>query len=57
LVANNANSVLKKTNGMTIGFSKYFKQNNLKLQSSFSTLNYGDTTSKIVGSVLIQLVF
>ena len=55
--ANNANSVLRKTNGMTVGFSKYFKQNNLKLQSSFSTINYGDNTSKLVGSVLIQLVF
>ncbi len=55
--ANNTNSVLRKTNGMTVGFSKYFKQNNLKLQSSFSSINYGNNTSKLVGSVLIQLVF
>jgi len=55
--SNNAGSVLKKTNGMTVGFSKYFKQNNLKLQTTFSSINYTDNTSKLMGSVIVQIVF
>lgn len=54
---NNASSVLRKTNGLTVGFSKYFKQNNLKLQTSFSSISYGDNTSKLLGSFIVQLVF
>jgi hypothetical protein len=54
---NNASSVLRKTNGLTVGFSKYFKENNLKLQTSFSSIKYGDKTSKLLGSVIVQLIF
>jgi len=54
---NNTNSVLKKTTEKTVGFSKYFKQNNLKLQTSFSSINYGDDINKLAGSVIVQLIF
>jgi len=55
--SNNASSVLRKTKGITVGFSKYFKQNNLKLQTSFSSVSYGDNTSKLLGSFIVQIVF
>ena len=54
---NNVNSIIKETTGMTIGLSKYFKHNNLKLQTSFSSFSYGDNTSQLSGSFLVQLVF
>jgi hypothetical protein len=54
---NNVNSIIKETTGMTVGLSKYFKQNNLKLQTSFSSFSYGDNTSQLSGSIIIQLMF
>ena len=53
----NVNSIVKETSGLTVGFSKYFKQNNLKLQTSFSSLSYGDNTSQLLGSFIVQFVF
>jgi hypothetical protein len=55
--SNNAGSVLKKSNGMTVGFSKYFKQNNLKLQTSLSSIRYGNNNGIIMGTVMVQIVF
>jgi hypothetical protein len=53
----NSTSILKNTTGMTVGFSKYVKQNNLKLQTSFSSFSYGDANSHLMGSFIVQLVF
>ena len=53
----NPNSVIRKTTGMTVGFSKYFKQNNLKFQASFSSLKYADNSNKLLGSLIFQVVF
>jgi hypothetical protein len=55
--ANNAGSILKETSGLTLGFSKYFKQNNLKLQTSFSSVSYGNASTQLLGTFLVQIVF
>jgi hypothetical protein len=53
----NPSSIINKTTGLTVGFSKYFKQNDLKLQASVTSLNYGDKSNKLVGSLIVQVVF
>ena len=55
--ATDANSIIKKTTATTIGFSKYFKQNNLKVQASVSSVKYADNTNKLEGSLIFQVVF
>jgi len=55
--SNDANSIIKNTTATTIGFSKYFKANNLKMQASVSSLKYPDNSTKLVGSLIFQVVF
>jgi len=55
--ANDANSIIKNTTATTIGFSKYFKANNLKMQASVSSVKYPDSSTKLVGSLIFQVVF
>ncbi len=55
--ANDTNSKIKNTTATTIGFSKYFKANNLKMQASVSSLKYADNSNMLVGSLIFQVVF
>ncbi len=55
--ATNVNSIISETNGLTVGFSKYFKQNDLKLQASFSSMTHSDQSKSLLGSLLFQVVF
>ena len=55
--ANNTNSIIKKTTATTIGFSKYFKANNLKVQASVSSMKYANNTKMLAGSLIFQVVF
>ena len=55
--ANDANSIIKNTTATTIGISKYFKANNLKMQASVSSLKYPDNSTKMTGSLIFQVVF
>ena len=55
--AADANSIIKNTTATTIGFSKYFKANNLKMQASVSSLKYPDNSTKLTGSLIFQVIF
>ena len=52
-----SNSKISKTSGITVGFTKYFKQNNLKLQAAVTSLNHADNTNQLLGSLIFQVVF
>lgn len=53
----NATSVIQETTAWTIGVTKYFKGNNLKIQGAFSNYSYADNSSAVLGEVLFQVIF
>jgi len=53
----NVNSIIQENSGMTLGLSKYFKQNNFKIQGTLSYLDNGVDRESLVGSMIVQLVF
>ena len=53
----NPSSVLTETSGYTVGVSKYFKGNALKIQAALSSTDYSDDTSRLEGTLLVQLIF
>ena len=52
-----ADSVLKDTSSYTIGLTKYFKGNNLKLQTSFTSVQVENGNNQVIASLLMQIVF
>ena len=54
---NNENSVIMERDGWTVGFSKYFKGNDLKVQAAFSNYNEADGSTLTVGELLFQVIF
>ncbi|SFW58700.1 Phosphate-selective porin O and P [Sinomicrobium oceani] len=52
-----SNSLLQDTKAYTIGFSKYFKNNAFKLQTSFSKIDYEAGKDEIRAELLLQVVF
>jgi hypothetical protein len=52
-----ADSVLQDTSSYTIGFTKYFKGNNLKFQSSFTSVQVENGNNQIIAAFLMQIVF
>lgn len=52
-----SNSVLRDTSSYTIGLTKYFKGNDLKLQTSFTSLEVENGNNQIIGSLMMQIVF
>ncbi|MGS2739534.1 hypothetical protein [Sinomicrobium sp. M5D2P17] len=52
-----SNSILQDTKAYTLGFSKYFKNNAFKLQTSFSRIDYEAGVNEFRGELLLQLVF
>lgn len=53
----NTTSLIQETNAFTVGASKYFKGNDLKLQAAFTSTNLADGTNRSLGEVIVQLVF
>lgn len=54
---NQTNSILQDANAYTIGISKYFKGNSLKLQTSYSSINPSVGADISQFQVLMQIVF
>lgn len=50
-------SVVEETNAYTVGFSKYFKGNSLKMQANFSAIDQAVSGKTYWAEVLFQLVF
>jgi hypothetical protein len=53
----NLNSILADYSSYTIGLTKYFDNNNLKMQAAISTIDVATGSNKTVGEFLIQIVF
>ena len=53
----NPGSVLTEISGYTVGVSKYFKGNALKVQAALSSTDYSDDTNRLAGTLLVQLIF
>jgi hypothetical protein len=54
---NNLNSILPDSNSYTIGLTKYFVGNNLKLQASYSKIDFAQGNDLSVGELVFQIVF
>jgi hypothetical protein len=54
---NYSTSLLSDTNSYTIGATKYFKNNNIKLQTSFTRINYNGGANSSIGEVVFQIGF
>lgn len=54
---NNLNSILPDANSYTIGFTKYFIANNLKLQASYSKIDFAQGTDFSSAELMMQIVF
>jgi hypothetical protein len=54
---NNPNVVLATSTAWTVGFSKYFKGNDLKIMAGLSALSNEQTPQQLAGNVLVQVVF
>jgi hypothetical protein len=54
---NNPNAILPDANSYTVGFTKYFKGHNLKLQASYSYVDFAQGVTSGTGELLMQLVF
>ena len=52
-----AGSLLQDTASYTFGLTKYFKGNNLKMQTSFTSLEVENGNNQIIGSFLMQISF
>lgn len=53
----NGPSVIEETTAWTVGLTKYFKGNNLKIQGAFSSYNYANDASAVMGEILFQVIF
>lgn len=50
-------SILADTSSYTFGISKYFDNNNLKLQAAFTTISIANGNNQSVGELLFQIAF
>ena len=53
----NLNSLLPDVNSFTFGLTKYFNNNNLKMQASITSIDNSNTNNQTVGEFLVQIVF
>jgi hypothetical protein len=53
----NLSSLLTDYSSFTLGLTKYFDNNNLKMQAALSTIDVANGNSQTVGEFLIQVVF
>ncbi|WP_148870775.1 hypothetical protein [Tenacibaculum adriaticum] len=54
---NHINSLLQESKSYTIGFTKYFDSNNLKLQAAVTSVDYAQGANLIKGELLLQIAF
>lgn len=54
--SSNINSIIKNVNGYSIGFSKYFINNNVKLQTTFTSANNQNNQRNLLVNFLVQFV-
>ncbi|MES2389794.1 MAG: hypothetical protein V4543_17455 [Bacteroidota bacterium] len=52
-----AGSLLAKTDVQTIGLSRYFKDNKLKVQASASSVHYANSVNAFLAELMFQVVF
>lgn len=50
-------SLLPNSDSYTFGLTKYFKNNNLKMQASITSVNFEDMNNQTIGEFLVQIVF
>jgi hypothetical protein len=54
----NVNSIIQETTAYTLGVSKYFKGNALKIQAAFSSIQQQNQPNNVfLGELLFQLMF
>ena len=53
----NVNSVLQNQEEITYGFTRYFNENNLKVNASFTHLKVGNAATSLIGNLYVQLLF
>ena len=53
----NINSVLQNQEEITYGFSRYFNENNLKVNASLTHLKVGTAATSLIGNLYVQLLF
>ncbi len=53
----NINSILQDADSYTFGLTKYFINNNLKMQASVSSIDVNNGSNQTVGEFLVQIVF
>jgi hypothetical protein len=55
--AENTASIIAETTAWTFGLSRYFKENDLKIQTSLSAISGPQDTNTLMGSLIFQVVF
>jgi hypothetical protein len=55
--SNYPQSLLMDTTSYTLGVTKYFEGNNLKLQTAFTSVNTENQSNRMIASLLMQIVF
>lgn len=53
----NASSVVAENTSWSVGLSKYFSGNNLKVQTAYSNYNFGNGSTQYLAELLFQVVF
>lgn len=53
----NLNSLLPDASSFTFGLTKYFNNNNLKMQASITSIDNSNANNQTVGEFLVQIVF
>ena len=53
----NLNSLLTDTNSLTFGLTKYFNNNNLKMQAAITSINASNGNDQTIGEFLVQIIF
>ena len=53
----NLTNVLPEANSYTLGITKYFKSNNLKMQAAFTNIDYANNTKATMAEFLVQIGF
>jgi hypothetical protein len=55
--SDNLSSILPDSNSYTIGITKYFKSNNLKIQAAFTNIDYAHNTKMTIAEFMVQIGF
>jgi hypothetical protein len=55
--SDNLSSILPDSNSYTIGITKYFKSNNLKMQAAFTNIDYANNTKMTIAEFMVQIGF